>query len=121
MAQILVVDDSGTVRNEVKAFLESEGITVETAIDGLEGIEKASSDPQLKLIICDVNMPNLDGLSMVEKLKADGISVPIIMLATESGENLKQRGREAGVKGWIVKPFNGPASINGIKRLIGVS
>ncbi|VUD56384.1 Chemotaxis protein CheY [Thalassocella blandensis] len=120
MAQVLVVDDSSTVRNEVKAFLEAEGIAVITAIDGLDGLAKVSQDAELKLIICDVNMPNMDGLTMVEKVKESGKVLPVIMLATESGASLKQRGKDAGVKGWIVKPFNGPAAIGGIKKLIGI-
>lgn len=118
MAQVLVVDDSSTVRNEVSTFLASHGIDVDTAIDGLDGLSKIDSDASLKLIICDVNMPNMDGLTMVEKVKASGKNVPIIMLTTESNPSMKQRGKDAGVKGWIVKPFNGAAAIGGIKKLI---
>lgn len=118
MAQILVVDDSSTVRNEVSNFLSSQGISVTTAIDGVDGLSKISGDGELKLVICDVNMPNMDGLTMVEKVKSSGKSIPIIMLTTESSPDMKQRGKNAGVKGWIVKPFNGPAAIGGIKKLI---
>lgn len=119
MAQVLVVDDSSTVRNEVSSFLTNNGIEVITAVDGLDGLEKVKSNPTLKLIICDVNMPNLDGLSMLEKAQAEGHTIPTIMLTTESSPNMKERGKNAGVKGWIVKPFNGEAAIGGIKRLIG--
>ena len=118
MAQVIVVDDSSTVRNEVKAFLVSQGIDTDTAVDGADGLAKIQADKELKLVICDVNMPNMDGLTMVEKLKSAGNLVPVIMLATESGASLKQRGKDAGVLGWIVKPFNGAAAIGGIKRLI---
>lgn len=118
MAQVLVVDDSSTVRNEVSTFLTSHGIDVDTAIDGLDGLSKVDSDANIKLIICDVNMPNMDGLTMVEKIKASGKELPIIMLTTESNPSMKQRGKDAGVKGWIVKPFNGAAAIGGIKKLI---
>lgn len=118
MAQILVVDDSSTVRNEVSNFLSSQGISVKTAIDGVDGLSKLNGDAEIRLVICDVNMPNMDGLTMVEKVKASGKHLPIIMLTTESSPDMKQRGKDAGVKGWIVKPFNGPAAIGGIKKLI---
>jgi len=118
MAKVLVVDDSSTVRNEVSSFLASNGIDVDTAVDGVDGLAKIQRDPNLKLVICDVNMPNMDGLTMVEKVKALGKTIPIIMLTTESNPSMKQRGKDAGVKGWIVKPFNGSAAIEGIKKLI---
>lgn len=119
MAQVLVVDDSSTVRNEVSSFLSSNGIAVDTAVDGVDGLNKIKSDGELKLVLCDVNMPNMDGLTMVEKVKEAGKSIAIIMLTTESSPSMKQRGKDAGVKGWIVKPFNGAAALGGIKKLIG--
>lgn len=119
MAQVLVVDDSSTVRNEVSSFLSSNGIVVDTAVDGVDGLKKINSDQELKLVLCDVNMPNMDGLTMVEKVKESGKSVAIIMLTTESSPSMKQRGKDAGVKGWIVKPFNGAAALGGIKKIIG--
>jgi two-component system, chemotaxis family, chemotaxis protein CheY len=119
MAKVLVVDDSSTVRNEVSGFLSAQGIDVDTAVDGVDGLAKISRDSELKLVICDVNMPNMDGLTMAEKVRETGKHMPIIILTTESNPNMKQRGKEAGVKGWIVKPFNGPAALGGIKKLIG--
>jgi two-component system, chemotaxis family, chemotaxis protein CheY len=119
MAKILVVDDSSTVRNEVSGYLKSQGIDVDTAVDGVDGLAKIKRDSGLRLVLCDVNMPNMDGLTMVEKVKESGCSVSIIMLTTESNPSMKQRGKDAGVKGWIVKPFNGEAAIGGIKKLIG--
>lgn len=118
MAKVLVVDDSSTVRNEVSGYLSAQGIEVSTAVDGLDGLSKIQQDPNLKLVLCDVNMPNMDGLTMVEKVKQSGKSISIIMLTTESNPNMKQRGKDAGVKGWIVKPFNGEAAIAGIKKMI---
>jgi two-component system, chemotaxis family, chemotaxis protein CheY len=119
MADILVVDDSATVRNEVSSFLSSNGLTVETASDGQDGLEKIQRG-SYKLVICDVNMPRMDGLTMCEKVRAAGkTSLPIIMLTTESDPGMKDRGKAAGVKGWIIKPFNGAAALNGIKSLVG--
>lgn len=118
MAKVLVVDDSSTVRSEVSGYLSAQGIEVSTAVDGLDGLSKIQQDPNLKLVLCDVNMPNMDGLTMVEKVKQSGKNISIIMLTTESNPNMKQRGKDAGVKGWIVKPFNGEAAIAGIKKMI---
>lgn len=120
MAEVLVVDDSATVRNEVSSFLASQGINVDTACDGQDGLEKIQADGGLKLVICDVNMPRMDGLTMCEKVRGAGnAALPIIMLTTESDPSMKERGKAAGVKGWIIKPFNGPAALGGIKSLIG--
>ena len=69
MAQILVVDDSATVRNEVSSFLQQQGLNIETAVDGKDGLDKLKRDNGIKLVISDVNMPNMDGLTMVEKLR----------------------------------------------------
>lgn len=118
MADILVVDDSATVRSEVSGFLNANGISVDTACDGQDGLGKIQ-DGAYKLIICDVNMPVMDGLTMCEKVRASGkTNVPIIMLTTESDPSMKERGKAAGVKGWIIKPFNGPAALGGIKSII---
>jgi two-component system chemotaxis response regulator CheY len=121
MAQILVVDDSATVRNEVSSFLQQQGLNIETAVDGKDGLEKLKRDGAIKLVISDVNMPNMDGLTMVEKVRNElgNKSVNVIMLTTESDPRMKERGKAAGVKGWIVKPFNGNAVIGGIKKLVG--
>lgn len=122
MPQVLVVDDSSTVRNEVANFLQSNGLTVATAVDGMDGLNKLKADNSFKLVICDVNMPNVDGLTMVEKVRKDlhNQAVQVIMLTTENAPAMKERGKAAGVKGWIVKPFNGPATIASIKKLVGV-
>ncbi len=122
MAQILLVDDSSTVRNEVGKFLESQGLTVSYAVDGVDGLNKLKADPGVKLVLCDVNMPNKDGLTMVEEVRSvlKNNSVHILMLTTESSPVMKERGKAAGLKGWIVKPFNGPTTIGAIKKLVGV-
>jgi two-component system chemotaxis response regulator CheY len=121
MAQILVVDDSATVRNEVGSFLKQQGLDVQVAVDGKDGLDKLRADPAVKLIISDVNMPNMDGLTMVEKVRNElgNKTVNIIMLTTESDPRMKERGKAAGVKGWIVKPFKGDAVVGSIKKLIG--
>ena len=120
MAQILVVDDSDAVRTEVSGFLTQNGFSVATAVDGKDGLAKAK-DGELKLIFADVNMPNMDGLTMVEKIRSElgNSSVNIIMLTTESDAGMKERGKAAGIKGWIVKPFNGPNVLDAVKKMVG--
>ncbi|MBA4217328.1 MAG: response regulator [Proteobacteria bacterium] len=122
MAQVLVVDDSSTVRNEVGEFLKKNGLDVAYAVDGRDGLAKLKADGAIKLIVCDVNMPNMDGLTMVEKVRSElgNSAVHIIMLTTENAPAMKERGKAAGIKGWIVKPFNGPAVIASLKKLVGV-
>jgi two-component system chemotaxis response regulator CheY len=122
MAQILVVDDSSTVRNEVGDFLKKNGLTVTLAIDGADGLAKLKADPSVKLIVSDVNMPNMDGLTMAEKIRSDlkNTTVNIVMLTTESSPVMKERGKAAGIKGWIVKPFKGDAVLASFKKLVGV-
>ncbi|MDD2742927.1 MAG: response regulator [Rhodocyclaceae bacterium] len=119
MAKILVVDDSSTVRDEVANFLKGSGLDVATAIDGKDGLAKMKADPGIKLIVSDVNMPNMDGLTMVEKIRGElgNAAVNVIMLTTESSPSMKERGKAAGIKGWIVKPFKGAAVLETFKKL----
>lgn len=119
MAKILVVDDSSTVRDEVAGFLRRNGLDVDTAVDGKDGLSKVNAS--VKLIISDVNMPIMDGLTMVEKIRKDlgNQSVHVVMLTTESSPAMKERGKAAGVKGWIVKPFKGEAVLETFKKLAG--
>ncbi len=120
MAQILVVDDSSTVRNEVCDFLKANALQVVSAVDGKDGLAKLKEDPSIKLVVSDVNMPNMDGLTMAEKIRGElkNASVNIIMLTTENSPSMKERGKAAGIKGWIVKPFNGAAVIASLKKLV---
>ena len=121
MAQILVVDDSATVRNEVTDFLKKSGLDVITAVDGRDGLVKMKGDPGVKLIVSDVNMPNMDGLTMAEKIRSElgNANVNIVMLTTENSPIMKERGKAAGIKGWIVKPFKGDAVLATFKKLAG--
>ena len=119
MAQVLVVDDSSTVRDEVAGFLKKSGLDVATAVDGRDGLAKLKMDPKIKLVVSDVNMPNMDGLTMAEKIRGElgNKTVNIVMLTTENSPVMKERGKAAGIKGWIVKPFKGEAVIATFKKL----
>jgi two-component system, chemotaxis family, chemotaxis protein CheY len=121
MAKILVVDDSSTVRDEVAGFLKKNGLDVDTAVDGKDGLAKLKMQSGIRLVISDVNMPNMDGLTMVEKIRGElgNQAVNVIMLTTESSPAMKERGKAAGVKGWIVKPFKGEAVLETFRKLAG--
>ncbi len=122
MAQILVVDDSAVVREGICRFLNEEGLTTEMAVDGLDALSKLRVDVEVKLIIAGINMPNMDGLTMAEKIRGElnNEAVKILVLTTENSGTMKQRGKAAGVSGWIVKPFNGKQAIGAIRKLCGV-
>lgn len=107
MANILVVDDSDTVRVQLKKDLQSKGHVVVEAIDGVDGISKLQASEGIQLIIADVNMPNMDGLEMCTKIREDSKYRPIkiFMLTTEASALMKLKGVDAGVTAWIVKPY----------------
>ena len=104
---ILIADDSRTMRRMVRSALEADHHDVVEAPDGLAALDVASR-LEADLVITDVNMPEMDGLTLVRVLRArSGYRfTPILVLTTESGEDMKQRGREAGATGWLVKPFD---------------
>ncbi len=118
---ILVVDDSGTVRQQVSMALKQAGFETAQASDGREGLSMVDSNRNISMVISDVNMPNMNGLEMVEKIKSkpENKSLPIIMLTTEGQPAMIKRAKEAGAVGWIVKPFNAGQLIQTVKHLTG--
>ncbi|MCK0069690.1 MULTISPECIES: response regulator [Kordiimonas] len=104
--KILAVDDSKTMRDMVSFTLKGAGHDVLLADDGVNALSALTGET-VDLIITDINMPNMNGIELVEKLRADPRfrATPILILTTESDDGLKQRGRAAGATGWIVKPF----------------
>jgi two-component system, chemotaxis family, chemotaxis protein CheY len=116
---ILVVDDSKTVRDQVRGVLEGAGYQVLEAADGQEGLDQIRRSPELSMAICDVHMPNVSGLVMLESLQADGRlpALPVIMLTTEAQPALIQRAKQAGAKGWIVKPFKAEHLLAAVSKL----
>jgi two-component system chemotaxis response regulator CheY len=106
LKKVLVVDDSQTVRLEVGQSLRGAGFTVLEARDGLEGLQVAGKNPDLSLIILDVNMPVLGGLEMLEQMKRDPVmaAIPVLLFTTEAQESAMARAKAAGAKGWLVKP-----------------
>jgi two-component system chemotaxis response regulator CheY len=123
MANVLVVDDSNTMRELVSSFLRNNGFDVITASDGRSGLQQLRNDPAIKLVVSDVNMPVMDGLVMAEKIRTelDNAAVRIIMLTTEDNAQIRERGKAVGVNGWIVKPFKGEAVIGPFKKFCGLA
>jgi two-component system, chemotaxis family, chemotaxis protein CheY len=117
--KILIIDDSAVFRKVVSMNLKHAGYEVIEAVDGVDALGKLSS-AKPNLIVCDVNMPNMDGLSFVTKVRADEENrfIPIIMLTTESQEEKKRKGMEAGAKAWLVKPFAPEQLLSAISKLI---
>jgi two-component system chemotaxis response regulator CheY len=118
----LVVDDSATMRNMIKATMKDMGFEVHTAQDGEKAL-KSSSSHKYDVILTDINMPNMDGIELIRMLRSGGVnkSVPILVITTESGDSAKQAGREAGANGWIVKPFNPDTLSRAVNKLCGVA
>jgi two-component system chemotaxis response regulator CheY len=123
MKKILCVDDSDTILTQLKSLFEPSGFQVVQAYDGFSGLEMLRCNPDVNLIICDVNMPELDGLSMCEKIKEEKLAqgVPIVMLTTETNVELKSRGRAAGVLGWINKPYSSEKLLVAVTKLLTTS
>ena len=120
MAKILIVDDSETTRTQLKNDLGEGGHQVIEAQNGLQGLSQLSAHKDVQLIICDVNMPEMDGLTMCSKVHENEAinKIPILMLTTENGADLKSQGKENGVIGWLVKPFVGKKLLVGVEKVL---
>lgn len=117
---VLAVDDSGSLRQMVAFVLKDAGYDVIEAVDGNDGLEKAKRQ-MVDLVLTDQNMPGMDGLSLIRALRGmkNYRQVPIVMLTTESGDEIKAQGRAAGANGWMVKPFDPSRLTEVVKKLIG--
>ncbi|KQV78596.1 two-component system response regulator [Massilia sp. Root351] len=115
---IMVVDDSASLRQVVGIALKSAGYDVIEAADGQIALSKLG-EKKVNLIVCDVNMPNMDGITFVRELKqqASHKFTPVIMLTTESQEAKKREGQAAGAKAWVVKPFKPEVLLGAVQKL----
>lgn len=116
---ILIVDDSISIRQVVGMTLKGAGFNVIEACDGRDALNKCDGR-KLNLIISDVNMPNMDGISFVSELKKNASYrfTPVIMLTTEGSEDKKAAGKAAGAKAWVVKPFKAEQMLDAVNKLI---
>ncbi|WP_286235695.1 response regulator [Thalassotalea sediminis] len=119
MPKILVVDDSNSIRDMVSFTLKSAGYETVEAKDGKEGLTRAQAGT-FDLVISDVNMPIMDGITLCQELRKlpSFKFTPILMLTTESSGDMKMRGKAAGATGWLVKPFNPEKLLATIKRVV---
>jgi len=117
MKKALTIDDSYTVRNLIKMTLEDLGFEVDEAENGKQALEKTSST-KYDVILCDINMPIMNGLEFLKEFKKTDRTTPVLMLTTETELEKKQQAKEYGATGWIVKPFNPDDLIKVIKRVV---
>ena len=119
MAKILVVDDSDIIRDQLKDMLSGQGHEVIDAVDGADGFEKAKAE-KVDLIIVDYNMPKKNGIEMAQAVRTlpEYQAIHILMLTTEAGTELKKKGKEVGIRAWIVKPPNGDIINKCITKLL---
>jgi two-component system chemotaxis response regulator CheY len=117
---ILIVDDSSSMRTVVRLTLARAGYEVLEAGDGQEGLAALEKVAKVHLIVSDVNMPNMDGITFLTRVKqhARHKFTPVVMLTTEGQDARKEQGRAAGAKAWIVKPFNPPQLLDAVSKLI---
>jgi len=117
--KIMIVDDSASLREVVAIALASAGYDVVQAVDGQDALTKLEGG-RVNLVICDVNMPVMDGITFVKEAKKreQYRFLPIMMLTTESRESRKEEGQRAGAKAWVVKPFRPEQILNAVAKLM---
>jgi two-component system, chemotaxis family, chemotaxis protein CheY len=120
MHTILAVDDSAAMRQLLSFTLKNAGYEVIEAVDGTDALEKTAAR-DFDLVLTDQNMPNLDGIGLTRKLRESPAfkATPILILTTESSDQMKQAGRAAGATGWLVKPFDPEQLLATVKRVLG--
>jgi two-component system, chemotaxis family, chemotaxis protein CheY len=118
--RILAVDDSKSMRQMVSFTLRGAGFDVVEAEDGDDALKKAQAEP-FGLVLTDHNMPRMDGITLIKSLRSMAAyrKSPILVLTTESSDEMKAKGRAAGATGWIVKPFNPARLLEVVKKVTG--
>jgi two-component system chemotaxis response regulator CheY len=116
----LVVDDSPTMRQMVAFTLTNAGFKVVEAEHGKDALAKVAGEPKVDIVVTDLNMPEMDGISLIRELRKMAMFkfTPILMLTTESSADKKQAGKDAGATGWIVKPFNPELILKVIAKIL---
>ena len=119
-ARILTVDDSASIRLTTRVTLSNAGYAVTEAVDGLDGLNKLKGG-EYDLVVTDLNMPNMDGLTMIRELRTlpAHTGVPVIFLTTESDGEIKAQAKAAGATGWLTKPFDPESLVKIAKKVLG--
>jgi two-component system, chemotaxis family, chemotaxis protein CheY len=117
---ILTVDDSTSMRQLVRATLQGAGYKLAQAANGVEALDYAKTQETPQLVLTDVNMPEMDGITLVQALRAlpNYRHIPILILTTESSADIRKRAKESGATGWLVKPFSPQELLATVKRVI---
>lgn len=120
MVRILLIDDSETVRTKLSNELKNEAYEVIESSDGMYALELIKSDNNFQLIICDINMPQMDGLVFCTQVRSipELSEIPIIMLTTQATEPMKNKGRDLGVIAWVVKPYIKAPFLSAVKKIL---
>lgn len=118
--QILIVDDSESVREAIAISLETAGMSVNRAADGQEGLNFLNGKSDVDLVITDLNMPNMDGITLVEEIRKHPVYkfTPVLILTTESQHIKRQEAKKAGATGWLVKPFAKDQLIQVVQKVL---
>jgi two-component system, chemotaxis family, chemotaxis protein CheY len=116
--KILVIDDSLLVRKQVGTALANAGYAVIEAADGAEALEKLQVHADVSLVVCDVNMPRMNGIEFLQRVRP---GLPVVMLTTEGQPEIVKRAKELGAKGWILKPFKPDHLLAAAKKLIAAT
>jgi two-component system, chemotaxis family, chemotaxis protein CheY len=120
VAKILIVDDAPSARASLKKILEGAGHFVLEADSGLEGVKKVLEDPKIDLLVTDLNMPDINGLSMLTLLKEKlgGFRFPVVVATADSTSSERAKGKELGVTAWLIKPFKEEALLNAVAAIV---
>jgi two-component system, chemotaxis family, chemotaxis protein CheY len=119
--KVLLVDDSAFVRAQIGNTLSKAGYEVLEATNGKEGLDKVAANPRLSMIICDVNMPVMSGLTMLEELSKQGVvsRCPVVMLTSEAQQEFLAKAKSLGAKAWMVKPVKPALLVSAVKKIAG--
>ncbi len=119
--KVIVVDDSSTARQQVIEALRGAGYEIIEAGDGHEGVHQVGAHPDAKMVLCDVNMPGMNGLEMLKAVKGDGQNpgMKFLMITTEAQPALVREAKQGGASGWIIKPFKPDLLLAAVRKLVG--
>ena len=117
MKKVLVVDDSKLIRQQVSTLLRGAGYEVKTAADGKEGFAVLEGNDELALVICDIDMPNMNGLEMLSEVRKARLRVPVIMLTSRGDPDLIEQAQQLGATAWLVKPYKSDSLLKVVSKV----
>jgi two-component system, chemotaxis family, chemotaxis protein CheY len=121
--KILIVDDSSLVRRQVGTALGKAGFAIDEAVDGLDALEKLAQAPDTAVVVCDVNMPRMNGIELLEQVRSKPAlaAVPFLMLTTEGQPEIIGKAKTLGAKAWLIKPFKPDLLLAAVQKLSKVA